>query len=114
MQHSSSSLTHKHHPTIDNSYKDRNMSLVPAHGNYPLSTKQNGNMQSLQPGSSRFNEPMLSAAKGSASHNAGFYDKNRGKNKDLSAAKLKALIKPREVQIDDLPSDISNDEWGEI
>lgn len=28
--------------------------------------------------------------------------------------KYKALIKPRDVTVDDLPSDLSMDEWGEI
>ena len=57
---------------------------------------------------------MLQAVKGSNSHNGNFYNNGSTRGKELSAAKLKALIKPREVKIDDLPSDISNDEWGEI
>lgn len=68
----------------------------------------------MQPNSGRFDDNMLAAIKGSNSHNDKFFEKGSQRGKELSAAKLKALIKPREVQIDDLPSDISNDEWGEI
>lgn len=34
--------------------------------------------------------------------------------KEASDQKYKALIKPRDVTVDDLPSDLSMDEWGEI
>lgn len=32
----------------------------------------------------------------------------------LNALKKKALIKPRNVTVEDLPSELSADEWGEI
>ena len=34
--------------------------------------------------------------------------------KTIHPQKFNSMVKPRDVEVEDLPSDLSNDEWGEI